>query len=476
MNSKILLPLVKKTVAISTAVACTVATLGLANTAEAKVAKRQKTSSNSQSSAIRVNPKNLRIRLLNGDTSIMLGLNQLYMSKVQVASSQAALLPSLNLTAALGPSFLISSFTVLLPFLLPSNWANLSASEANLAATGYGYYALELNEMANVYAIYEAIVNDMDIRDAYVKVYNNYNEIYTVTNAQYSAGAAQHSDLKTALTNVTNAQGLVRHADEIIAQELSQIRLILGIPDLDAKFEFDREHMAKLNAEGLSAQTILNSTYFKSPERDQMLSLIKAAQSQKISAAFSFLNNAAVSFAPSAGGGVSSFNSPQGGVGAGLSFTIFPLVNQAQLQIEQYQIRLKQVRLQEGQLVESSLHSTRDAVAQVDYYTQAMNAADAAFADIMTAYRIGTATLDHADLANNAVQTATLNLAAAQLDLDGQRVTLARELIVGQYAAIHGCHVGSSSAGNPVVGFFSDVAGIFALGANKVSIDQVCKN
>ena len=477
MNSKTLLPLMKKTVALTAATACAFATLSLSNTANAKTVKKN-SSHSSSSNVIRLNPKNLRIRLLEGDTSIMIGMNQVVSSKVQVASTSAALLPSANISAGLGPSFFLQSFSVLLPFLLPSNWANLSASEANLAATGFGYYALELNEMANAYTIFQTIVNDMDAHDVYVNIYNNYQKIQDFVQSNVDARIELPVDLDTAKANTRNAQGLVRHADELIAQEIASVRMMLGIYDLDTKFEFDRTHMAALAAESSSAQSILDNTYAKSPERAQMLSLIQAAKAQKISAAFSFLTNAQIAFGGSGtgSGGITSFNNAQGSGSAQLSFTIFPLVQQAQVQIEQYQIRLKQVRLQEGQLVESSLHSTRDAAAQFDFYSKAEANAQSAFNDTLTQYQAHVGDLDHVNIANNTLQTASLNRVSAQLDLDNQRITLTRELIAGQFANIRSCRLAGGAAPNAFTGFFSNVAGIFSLEANKLSIDQLCKN
>lgn len=478
MNSKTLLPLMKKTAAMTTAAAIALAMLSLPNTAQAA---QKKHSRHASSDVIRLNPKNLRIRLMNGDVSIMIGMNQVVSSKVQVASSSAALLPSFNVTASLGPSFFLQNFAVLLPFLLPSNWANLSASESNLAATGYGYYALELNEMANAYTIFETLVNDLDARDTYEKLYKNYANIQQYVQTNVDARIELPVDLDTAKANTQNALGLLRHADEIIAQQIAAVRMMLGIYDLNAKFEFDRTHIAPFAAEDSSAQTVMDRTYYKSPERDQMLSLISAAKAQKISAAFSWLTNAQVAFGNGSGSGngaISSFNNPQGSGSAMLSFTIFPLVQQAQVQIEMYELRLKQVRLQEGQLVESSLHSTNEAAAQLGHYKKAEADAQSAYDNTVSQFQAGVGTLDHVNLANNTLQTASLNRISAQLDLDNQRITFGRELIADEFSKIRSCRLAdhSKDPGQAIKGFFSSAVGIFSLDANKVSIDDVCKN
>ena len=153
-----------------------------------------------------VNPTSLRQRLLEGNTSVLQSLNNVYQSRELLNIARGNILPSLSATALLNPAgFASSSLTFLFPFLLPSNWFNLDAQKHQLTADGIAYYLVELNEYSIAYAIYMTILEDEDLRNVYQQQVDNYAKIefviqhglplglYTQTDLDQAAGATKTS-------------------------------------------------------------------------------------------------------------------------------------------------------------------------------------------------------------------------------------------------------------------------------------------
>lgn len=414
----------------------------------------------------------MRTLLMTNNTSVLTGLNQAAQSRMQLNISRANLLPSLNLSAAIGTGFSLSSITALLPFLLPSNWYNVDVAEKNLAATGFGFYVTELNELAIVYSLYQNHVNDTSILEAYKKIANNFVLIQDYVKARVLAGTESKTALALAETNTQNAIGQVHSAQELLAQDDATLRQTLGL-SLKTNFAIQTHYMQPIAAENMSPQQVFNKIFNASPEYQQVQSLIAAAKAQKLATSWSWL-----------GGAAAQANRPNGGgsgytvVGAGtigLSPSLFPQIEMVQLNVNQLAIQQKEIELQISYLIESSLASIHQAADQVANYTQAETTADQAFANILDQYgKLANIGIDSLNLAANTVQTVALNRIKSQMDLDNQRITFNRLMMTDEFSKVKPCKLKTGETPNPFSGFFGGLFG----GADDTqkSVDELCKN
>lgn len=415
---------------------------------------------------IHVNADSLRRNLLSGDTSVLVSLNGVYQAKVNVDASRGRLLPGIALAPTLSPSFLLSAVKVLLPFLLPSNWYNLDASEHQLAASGYAYYLVELNEYASALALYETIVGDYELRAVYQKNYDNLENLFNIVSQAYNAGVETKLDVDTASSNAEIARDQLSLIDELLDGEIAQIRHVMGLPlPRQANMTVDMNHMSALPEESLNQTTILARAMAISPEEQQAQSLVAAAKDLTGTATFGFLGEASLS--------VATTGASRGTVTSGASIAIggdyLPSIELSSLNTSLMKVRERDVKLELAAMIESALGSVKEVSLQEHQTALAIADAQAAYDATLQLYSTGATDLLHVTTAAANLTVSGVAHAKAMIDLDGQRITLNRVLIKNQFSSIPSCKL--KEVGN--TGFFGWLSGIFSPGT-MTSVDEVC--
>ncbi|MGZ6359831.1 MAG: TolC family protein, partial [Bdellovibrionota bacterium] len=177
-----------------------------------------------------VNPASLRTMLVRSNYGVLENLNLIHQAKDQVNIARGNLMPRLNLGAILsgivtGPAFALQSVSILLPFLLPSNWANLHQSEDLLESQKIGYRLVELNNYASAYALYTTMQGDSAIRDVVVSEYNDFVTVRDyLINQQKFVGNVPQEDIDRADAQVNSAAANVSATDELLVSERAALR------------------------------------------------------------------------------------------------------------------------------------------------------------------------------------------------------------------------------------------------------------
>lgn len=432
------------------------------------------TSSRSSSSrSMTVTPESIRKRLVEGDTSVLASLNQIYQAKEEVRKARGNLFPGLGLSATVGgrPNFALSAVNVLLPFLLPSNWHALEASKHQLAANGYAYHLVALNDYAAALSLYSQVMGDMALRSVYKKQYTNLQSVADIVGDQVVLGTATKADLAQAKAQVQLALVQISQVDELIAQERSAIRRMLGL-SLDTELEMTTQHFPRIEEEKLSAKRIFERIHDTSPEQRQIASLIEAAKSAKFTTVWGFLSGSSLNVSTNFGMS-SSFGSLTQTSSVNLGFGLFPAIQISHLNIASLKIRKTEISLEQASVIESALASVNEAREQVNYAGQAKENYEIAFQAELDKFRIGQTDLLNVFVISNNATAAAATYVRSLADLDTQRVTLNRVLLRDEFAKIPTCRLGGAEKSGGVFGFLK---GIFGKKKTRyASIDEMCK-
>lgn len=432
---------------------------------------------------VTITPDSLRRHLLSGNTPVMTALNNVYMAKTSVNIARGNLLPSINVGATLGglaggPSFAVSSISFLLPFLLPSNWFALSASEHQLAATGFAYNLVELNEYASAWAVYVTILNDYSLLRVYERQYDNLKQIVEVVTAKVEIGQATQAELAQANFNLQNAATTVSSVRETIKREHQAMIKLLNLP-VSTQLVLTRDRPGALKAESQSAQSVLDRAFANSNEARQVRSLLKASESVTWTKIFSFLGGSSLNLANTGGGALpNSFSALTAAGSVNLGFAYFPNIELSNLNTRALQINYREVYHAMGQIVATALASLGEAKKQLSSSRLAEMYAQKEFEGRFEAFRLGNAELLDVLTAVNDINTASAARIRAETDIDQQRVSLYRILVVGPFAKIPGCRLRGNESGSPLglplVGWITDLFGVSGQ-QTQITIDQLCR-
>jgi outer membrane protein TolC len=417
---------------------------------------------------LHINPNTLRTYLLSSNRGVLESLNSVLAAKQNVSSKRGALLPSLNISAFISrfPNFASATVQVLLPFLVPSNWFNLDMSKQQLAATGYAYYLLELNNYASAVGLYETVVGDIELSKVLAQQYKILKQISDYVFNEYQIGIETAADVAQGKYQAQAALGQLQKINELIAQEQSQVRALLGLP-LSVKLIFDDTHMSSIGQEQVAASTILATVNPVSAEERQFESLIAASNDNKKNAQFSFLTGAAVNYNSIGSSAFASNAEVTGGIG----FSYIPNINIASLNTSQLRLQQSELRIQQGQTIESALASIKEDREQMASANEAVRQAQIFFNGEMAAYKLATVDLLHALQASTNLITAETTAVNVKIDLDNQRLTLLRILVAGEFAKIPTCATKGAEKSGGIFG----VLGSFLGGKKKtISVDQLC--
>lgn len=430
-------------------------------------------SSIAQAETVKLNPDSLRTLLLENNNSIMVELNQLQQAKDSLSVARGNLLPSINLGAiistAANPAFIMSSISILLPFLVPSNWFNLAASRHELEAEKASYYLLQLNAYASAYGLYETIVTDMDLLEILQTKYNNLKNIHDTLQTQSDlVGNVSQQDINNAAAQAQIAYVSMLQLDELVNKtEKPSLGRALGLP-IATDFVIEPTHVGPSVDETQDLQKIAEKALALAPETIQLKELEAAAKDLKWSKIFSFLTGASLSTSLSSRPG-SSFTPINIGTSSNLGFSYGPNVQLSNDSIKQVKLRQEELSLEENFLVESSVGSLHSAAEQLAVSTQAEQSLNDSYALALQQYDLGLTDILHVFTAQNDVTNASVIRVKSQMDLDNQRISLHRMMLTDQFAKISGCHLDAKNLDKG--GLFGHLFG--HKGSNDV--DAACK-
>lgn len=442
------------------------AQIALPMTGQAQVSASKKSSSKSE---FVVTPSSLQKRLLGANTSVLASLNSVYRAKEEVNAARGNLLPSVNAQAMLSVTgaFSMANVAFLFPFLLPSNWYNVDISTSLLEADGLSHYLVQLNQYASAYTMYVTILGDMELRNTLQQQAENLEKIQQMVASLEEVGTATKADLARATAAAQTAKGRVSQVDALIQREIAALRKMLAL-DLNQKITLQKVTLPARSEENQSPVQLLPSVLKRSPEAEQINALAKAATAAKQSAVYSFLTGANWTVSGSEGNW-SLKNSTFGGSG-GIGFGYFPQVRLADLTRDELKIRAQEIRLEHARVIEGTLYSISEAQKQVTLAERAVAEMASALEMDLAQYEVGQVVL--LDLLNsaNGLADAMISKIRAQVDLNSQRISLQRILLVGEFAKIPKCRLKSVQQER----YWLDE--ILGLGPNtKASVDQLCR-
>lgn len=420
---------------------------------------------------VTINPKTLRSLLMSRNVGIAIALNEVQQSKAQVAQARGNLLPSINLGSVIssGPSFMLTTVSFLLPFLMPSKWLDLTENTHLLKAQGTSYYLAQLNGFASAYSIYATTVGDIQLRDTIAKQYETYKAIEDQLRLPAETGMIPMEDYLQAQAQAQLALVQVSQLDELIMKEKASIRQMLGL-SLDQEITFEPLQIAASPVEELSPQELLDKVHETSPETAQINSLITAARYNKWSKTFGFLTGSSLGVSRSPAGGSFSDVTQTGSLNMGFGY--FPGLEMSQLHIEQLRLRKTELRLDQAQLIETTLGSLTEAHKQLVAATLAEENLRKVYDAEYLRYQVGMTDILHVLHAGNSASGAAVNRVKAATALDTLRISLHRLMISDEFENIEKCDIQRRSSG----GITGKLGKIFNPDRDKASLDQICGN
>ncbi|KYG62919.1 hypothetical protein AZI87_16780 [Bdellovibrio bacteriovorus] len=424
-----------------------------------------------QQGPVKINPTTLRQLFLSRNIDIAIALNEVQQAKTQVSIARGNLLPSVNLGAVIssGPSFMLTSVSMLLPFLMPSSWLDLKENTYLLRAQGTSYYLAQLNGYASAYSIYLTVLGDIELRNALQAQYENYEEIAEALRLPAEVGIIRKEEYLQAQAQAKNALVQVSQVDELIKREKASVRQMLGL-ELTQEIVFEGATVPSSAAESMTPTALLEKIHESSPETVQMNAMITAAQYNKWSKAFSFLTGSSLGMNRPASGGAFSSVTSTGSVNMGFGY--FPSLELSNLNVEQLRLRKKELRYDQAALIESTLGALQEAHRQY----QAASLAEANLREVYDAeykrYQLGITDILHVLQAGNSLTTALLNKVKATTNLHTLRISLHRIMISDQFANIEKCTIERQGSG----GIKGKLGRIFKPEKYRVSLDEVCGN
>ncbi len=417
-------------------------------------------------SPVIINPQTLKSMLLEQNVGLLIQLNNVYKAKTQVTISRTRLLPSVNLGTLVSSasSFGLASVSMLMPFLLPSNWLNLTQNQHLLNAQVKAYYISQLNTYSSAYSVYLTIVGDISVREVLYKQYQNYKDIEDLIAAAVDAGMMNQDQLLQARSQTQLSEILVSQLDTLIIEEKAAIREMLALP-LTREIVFEINHVSASPSETLALPILLERANARSPELAQLNSLVLAANAAKWSTAFGFLTGASLSTVRINGGAFGNI----GQIGTvNLGFSYFPQVKLADYNIDEIKLQKKQVALDQAQLLEVTIGSIKEASKQYELGISAEKNLQLFYDGEVEKFRAGMTDLLHVLYAGKSLTVALTNKVSSQIHLDTLRVSLNRILLEDKFTQVAACEVKRREGG-----FFDRLGRVFN-SAEDISLDKAC--
>jgi len=386
-----------------------------------------------------LNQASLRSQVLNGNLEVLKALYSVHDAKDQVNIARANLLPSLNLGGMLnfsGGGFILSSIDILVPFLLPSNWHNYTSEKHLFEAEKISYNAIQANIYSSALSVYFTMVADRQIYAIYQQQYQDLQDVYEMQKKRAAVGLVPVSDVMQTQAQAQMAGVKASQLAELSKQEVATIRKALNL-SLETDIQLEPSEMTNSPFEFESLQTTVDQANAVSLERKQIKYMVQAAQSQKWSKLFTFLNGASVGSRGSTGN--ASFDNIQASGSMNLGFAQFPTYELNERRIQEIQLQDSMLQQENTRIIESTIGSIQEAKNQFELSTQAEIQMAQVYQMRLQSYEQSAATLIEVLQARNQMADASVAKIKAQLDLNLQRTVLHRTLLSSHFNSIKGC-------------------------------------
>lgn len=387
-----------------------------------------------------LNQKTLQTQLLNSNLEVLKALYAVHDAKDQVNIARANLFPSLNLGGLVsfaGGGFLLSSIDFLLPFLLPSNWQNYFSQKHVFEAEKISYNTVQLNVYSSALSLYFTMVADRQIYTIFQQQYQDLREIYELQKKRAAVGLIPVSDVMQTQAQAQMAGVKASQLAELSKQELATARKFLNL-SLETDIVLEGSLMENSPFEFETMQTTIAKANKVSLERAQIKYLIQAAENNKWSKVFTFINGASIGSRGSSSN--ASFDNMQATGSMNFGFAQFPTYELNERRIKEIQLQDTMLQLENTRIIESTIGSIQEAKMQFDLSTQAEIQMAQVYQLRLQNYEQGAATLIEVLQARNQMAEASVAKIKSQLDLNLQRTVLHRTLLTAQFNSIKGCN------------------------------------
>jgi len=410
-----------------------------------------------QAKTLSVTPTVLRKTIAQSNHSVLQGMNDLQKAKTQVWLARTQLLPSINfggvLESAASGSFVSATVSVLLPFLLPSNWFNLKESKELLKSQTLSFDLVLLNQYATAYSLYATVIEDEGLLGILKSQTATYAKIQAIIEERYEVGLATYQELIQSRAQTQLGRSQESQMTALLAKERATLRQILGL-SVSQDFSLDARDVPPSASESTGLSTLLNAAFEKSPERQQINYLITAGKAEKWKRIFGFFTGSSVS--THFGSGQTAFSSFTQSANMNLGFSTIPTVALSQQEVNGLGLRMSEIKQEQGRILESTLASIREAKAQTAQSSQAEKNLKEAFEIEVQKYESGLTDLLHVYQMQNSVVQASTTRVKSISDLNQQRIQLHRVLIADQFGQLPKCRNTLDKVKN-------------------VTLDQICK-
>ena len=294
--------------------------------------------------------------ILTDNMDVTQTMDNVLRARDQMHIARSALLPSISLnmiiSAFTSPMFLLSSVSCLVPFLFPTNWFALKASNKAYKAQ---IEALHLSKM-NIYAAAQAMVYEVAGDEAVYSVMEGQRKRL----ADYTAGLEQQYQLAL-IPEVDAIRGRMEmnrvetdllKTRQLVISERSTLRKLLGI-GLEKQLVLKPLAQTPSKLEGQTAMATVASVALISPESTQLDLLAASAKASYHATAWSFLAGCSGSQGRLSGG-AAAFSLTTGAT-VNLGFGYFPSLKLAKRNMSDIELRKKEVVLELGRVLETTL-------------------------------------------------------------------------------------------------------------------------
>ncbi len=392
-----------------------------------------------ETTPLHLNPDSLRKYILEENSSILLGMNAVRQAKHRVSISRAQLLPNLNLGAIIssGPTFALAAVEMVLSFLMPAKWFNVGLSKNLFEAEKISYYLLQLNQYASAQTLYQTIQGDFALRAVLHDQYQDLALISSVLTHQYSLGMVSLESLSHAQAQASMAELKVSRIDQLLAEETSVIRNLIGA-GLDKELLFDASEVEPSEFENEVIEVVAAEALALSPENAQLDYLIKAAKYGKWKQLFGFFGGSTLGSRMSSSSGI-SFANMTSNISINLGFEMIPGYRLSNDNLDQ--IKLQQMALSRDltQVIEGTLKAMTEIKQQFQLASRAESDMQQVYEIKKAKYDLGMISIMTLLQTRSQVTEAQVAKIKAQVDQNNLRISLHRQMLTDQFKEIHGC-------------------------------------
>lgn len=390
-----------------------------------------------------IDDSNFEELLFAGNSDIIHATSAVIKAKDQMRATRAGLLPSLNLNLGLllsnTPMFLANSVTCLVPFIFPSRWFDLKASNRSFDAEIMAMHIAKLNVYAAAYSVVVHVQGDEQTaklaNDQRERLASYVKDLEVLSNL----GIGQRVDVLRAKSDLGRMEIEVSKVKQLVAEERAIIRKMFGLP-ITADFEMHVGQAGKSKLENMPIDQGLKLASSVAPEKDQINLLISSSKYALKSAQWAFLSGCSGNQ-----GGVST---GQGGllqagsfsfstmVGVSVGFGFFPALKLARRNIKDMEYRLTELDLELARQIETALAGVEEVkVRHEQAEVNRLNAMEL-LDQTKELYKLGRADVKQVLEAYQSASGAEMEKISSDIAMSGHRVTLMRAALEGKFKTI----------------------------------------